>query len=167
MESIYSYLENAYRNIWLKYIWIIVGIIALTMIIKVILLICKAKAEEQSLRQQIPAPRRVSTSSANIREFGPVNYFANTRHNQKDKWFQFMYREVNGEWLAYILRMPSLNGRDGNLHYTHRYKNKNTYWVCFDPQPNNLKDCQSISKMWADCELEYITTGVKFEDQVW
>lgn len=33
-----------------------------------------------------------------------------------------MYREVNGEWLAYILRMPSLNGRDGDLHLTHRYK---------------------------------------------
>lgn len=108
-----------------------------------------------------------SSSSEPATVLGPVNYYANVKHNQKDNWFQFEYKKVNGEWLAYILRMPDLNGSDPNLHYTHRYKKDGRYWVCYDPQPKNLKDAQTISKGWADRELEYITTGVHFEDQVW
>ena len=99
--------------------------------------------------------------------FGPVNYFANARHNQNDKWFQFEYKRENGMWLTYILRMPSLNGRDGNAHITHRYSGGGRYWICYDPQPRNLKDAQIISRVWADRELEYIATGVPFERQIW
>ena len=107
------------------------------------------------------------TVQKQLTELGPVNYYANERHNQTDKWFQFMYRKVNDQWLTYILRMPSLNGRDGNCHLTHRYKKDNTYWICYDPQPKTLKEAQIISKAWADRELEYIATGVPFEEQHW
>lgn len=105
--------------------------------------------------------------SCEITELGPVNYYANDRHNRKDKWFQFYYKKVNGEWLTYILRMPSLNGRDGNLHITHRYHRDDKYWICYDPQPKTLKDAQTVSRAWADRELEYISTGINFENQRW
>lgn len=104
---------------------------------------------------------------SNSQSFGPVNYFANARHNQSDKWFQFEYKKENGVWLTYILRMPNLNGRDGNAHITHRYSGGGKYWICFDPQPKCLKDAQIISRVWADRELEYIATGVPFEKQNW
>lgn len=70
-------------------------------------------------------------------------------------------------WLTYILRMPSLNGRDGNLHIAHRYCNGNTYRICYDPQPTTLRDAQIISRAWADRELEYISTEIYFEKQRW
>lgn len=109
-----------------------------------------------------------TTSSAPITETEVMDYFANTRHNQKDNWFRFRYKHVNNEWRAYIIRMPSLNGRSPDCHLTHRYSDSNgNYWVCRRPQPTNLKDCQSISKVWADRLLEYIATGVEANSQRW
>lgn len=152
-----------------EYIWIIVGSILLVALVKVIYQIYKNRVGERSTYRSVQTSPVNSNqqSSTGISEFGPVNYYANARHNQKDRWFQFMYRRVNGEWLAYILRMPSLNGRDGDLHLTHRYKNENTYWICYDPQPRSLEGIQSVSRAWADRELEYISTGVPFEQQHW
>ena len=108
-----------------------------------------------------PAPPPVNTPSA-ITELGPVNYYANDSHNSPDVWFQFQYKKVGDKWLTYIARMPGLQGRDPNLHLTHRYTNGSTYWICRDPQPANLKDAQAVSRVWADCITEYIATGKTF-----
>ena len=106
--------------------------------------------------------------SSSAQETEVMDYFANARHNQTDNWFRFQYKHVGDEWRAYIVRMPSLNGRSGDLHSTHRYSDSNgNYWVCRDPQPTNLKDCQIISKAWADRLLEYIATGVEANSQRW
>jgi len=120
-----------------------------------------------STRTPTNAQVTVQRPTNNTESFGPVIYFANARHNQSDKWFKFEYKRENGVWLTYILRMPSLNGRDGNAHITHRYSGGGRYWICYDPQPRNLKDAQIISRVWADRELEYIATGVPFERQNW
>lgn len=145
-------------------------------VIAIIIKLCIQKHKERARNNNNSVSENISTrsfsSSLNtqsyspeITELGPVNYYANDRHNRKDKWFQFYYKKVNGEWLIYILRMPSLNGRDGNLHITHRYHDNDKYWICYDPQPRTLKDAQTISRAWADRELEYISTGIDFERQ--
>ena len=109
-----------------------------------------------------------TTSSDPLTETEIMDYFANTRHNQKDNWFRFRYKRVNNEWRAYIIRMPSLNGRSPDCHMTHRYSDSNgNYWVCRNPQPTNLKDCQAISKEWADRLLEYVAPGVEANSQRW
>lgn len=96
-----------------------------------------------------------------------VHYYANTRHRQRDNWFQFQYKQVGDVWRIYILRMPSLAGRSGDLHLTHRHTDGRRYWICYDPEPRTLQDAQAITRGWADRELEYITTGVPFERQTW
>lgn len=133
-----------------------------------------------SSRTAEPAPRPQNrTSSGSRTNVTPVrtpvpneteimDYFANARHGQEDNWFRFRYKLVGNEWRAYILRMPSLNGRNSDCHSTHRYSDSNgNYWVCYNPQATNLKDCQSISKSWADRLLEYIATGVEANAQRW
>jgi hypothetical protein len=154
-----------------RWVWLIIGVIVVVGISKIIYQIKNKNEGERGDYQQTSVPSTVSSNDlqqpSNLNEFGPVNYYANARHKQKDRWFQFMYRKVNGEWLTYILRMPSLNGRSGNLHLTHRYKSENTYWICYDPQPRTLEGAQSVSRAWGDRELEYIATGVPFEDQSW
>lgn len=112
-------------------------------------------------------PPKDVLGAENLTELGPVNYFANARHGQKDTWFQFKYKKVGNEWLVYILRMPALNGRSGDLHMTHRYHKDGSYWICYDPQPSLLRDAQTISRLWADRELEYIYSGIEFEYQNW
>lgn len=100
-------------------------------------------------------------------ELGPINYFANDRHNVPDKWFQFNFVKEDNEWHAYIMRMPSFNSRDDNVHITHRIPKDNEFYVCFDPLPDNLPEIIAITKAWADRELEYISTGIPFEEQNW
>lgn len=158
-------------------IYLIIAVVVL-IIIAVIIKICIQKHKERARNNNHSVTENVSVRSfssasntqsysCEITELGPVNYYANDRHNRKDKWFQFYYKKVNGEWLTYILRMPSLNGRSGNLHITHRYHSNGEYWICYDPQPKTLKDAQTISRAWADRELEYIATGTPFENQIW
>ena len=97
-----------------------------------------------------------------------MEYFANTRHNQKDNWFRFKYKKVGSEWRAYIIRTPSLNGKSGDCHLTHRYSDGNgNYWVCRDPQTTTLRDAQNVSRVWADRFLEYTVTGVEANSQMW
>lgn len=150
---------------WMVLILVVIGIVA---IIKICCLIYKKNNNElvTDLGSDTTMVRE-QQNRGGLTELGPVNYYANDRHNRKDKWFQFKYKKVGNEWLTYILRMPSLNGRDGNLHITHRYRDENTYWICYDPQPTTLRDAQIISRAWADRELEYISTGVHFENQRW
>lgn len=96
-----------------------------------------------------------------------VNYYANVRHNQKDRWFQFRFQKVGLAWRIYILRMPSLALRSHSLHLTHRHTDGKRYWICYDPAPRTLADAQAIARGWADRELEYIATGTPFENQRW
>lgn len=140
------------------WVWIVLAIVIITAIVKTIIL---SRSERNGETFSAPAPSSNSVSTT-VTELGPVNYYANDSHNNPDKWFQFKYKKVGDEWLTYILRMPSLKGRDPNLHLTHRYRNGNTYWICRDPQPTTLRDAQNVSRVWADCIMEYIATGKTF-----
>lgn len=140
------------------WVWIVLAIVIITAIVKTIML---SQSERNGETFSPPAPNTNSVSTT-VTELGPVNYYANDSHNNPDKWFQFKYKKVGNEWLTYILRMPSLKGRDPNLHLTHRYRNGNTYWICRDPQPTTLRDAQNVSRVWADCIMEYIATGKTF-----
>lgn len=140
------------------WVWIVLAIVIITATVKMIML-SQSERNGETFSSPAPSSNSVSTTAT---ELGPVNYYANDSHNNPDKWFQFKYKKVGNEWLTYILRMPSLKGRDPNLHLTHRYRNGNTYWICRDPQPTTLRDAQNVSRVWADCIMEYIATGKTF-----
>ena len=111
----------------------------------------------KTLIMQLPAilePDRYKT--------GPIIYYANDHHDCRDKEYQFNYKKVGDSWRAYILRMPSLCGRDGNGSVTHRLYDGNSPYVCWDSPVETLKDMQTISKVWADSIQEYIATGKRF-----
>lgn len=140
----------------LEWILLIAAAIGLALFVKIIV------RTVQRSRGLVRASGAVQTTGGCI-----VNYYANTRHRQQDNWFQFQYKQVGDIWKIYILRMPSLAGRSGDLHLTHRHTDGRQYWICYDPEPRTLMDAQSITRGWADRELEYITTGTPFERQNW
>lgn len=109
----------------------------------------------------------VRTTAVNPRrsenETGPMVYYADNPHGRRDCEYRFNYKRENGSWRAYIVRMPSLCGRSGDLHTTHRFTdNRGRYWVCWDTPVTSLKDMQTISRVWANSIQEYIATGKKF-----
>lgn len=97
----------------------------------------------------------------NITETGPMIYFANDRNEpgNSDKEYRFNYKNVNGGWRAYILRMPSLGNRPDASGVIHRLQDSGGYYICWDRQVNTLKDIQNISRHWADSIQKYISTG--------
>ena len=112
-------------------------------------------------RQPINRPP-VPVSQANITETGPMVYFANDRHGRTDREFRFNYKKVGGSWRAYILRMPSLEGRADGSGTIHRLHDNGGDYICWDRPVNTLKDMQNVSRIWADCIQTYIATG-RFE----
>lgn len=158
-------------------IFVPVAIIVAIIVIVVLAIVLSNKANNvytnsQTISSQYySAPSRhtsLNSSVDSINETDIMEYFANVRHGQKDNWFRFKYKKIGDEWRAYIIRMPPLNGRSGDLHMTHRYSDSDgNYWVCRDPKPTSLKDCMAVSKVWADRLCEYIATGIEANHQNW
>ena len=101
--------------------------------------------------------------SRQLTETGPMLYYANDTNGLSDKEFIFDYRKMSdGSWRAYIIKMPSLRGRASDLHSTHRLSDGGNYYVCWDTRLFSLKECQTVSRRWADCIVKYIATGERF-----
>lgn len=80
----------------------------------------------------------------------------------------FDYRKVvtpkcpNGEWRAYITKMPNLHGRSTSFHRTHRLSDGNEYYVCWSEPFTTKETCVEVSKIWAEKIQEYAHTGKEF-----
>lgn len=107
--------------------------------------------------------RIVNVPMSSRSETGDMIYFADNRHNLPDREYKFNYKKINGSWRAYIVKMPSLNGRDANSIPTHRLWDENHLpYICWQGTVTNLKDMQNISRVWANSIQEYIATGTRF-----
>lgn len=95
-------------------------------------------------------------------ETGPMIYYANDPHGREDREYRFNYKLVSGSWRAYILKMPSLGGRESGGAVTHRLFDGGNPYVCWDSPVKTLEDMQTISRVWADHIQEYIATGKQF-----
>ncbi|MCI5509604.1 MAG: hypothetical protein MR436_04005 [Eubacterium sp.] len=116
---------------------------------------------ETALNRANARPVNIPISSRN--ETGTMIYFADNRHNLADREYKFNYKKVNGAWRAYIVKMPSLNGKDGNIIPTHRLWDENHQpYICWQGTVTTLKDMQNISRVWANSIQEYIATGTRF-----
>lgn len=118
----------------------------------------RMRLQAQRTRRQAPPPSPASAGRGD--DF--VVYFANDPHHRADREYRFQYTESRGTWRAYILRMPSLEGRDPSGTVTHRLFADGRPYVCWDREVRSLGDMQAISKLWADSIQEYIATGKRF-----
>lgn len=147
----------------MHWMWIAIGVIGITAVIKTAVLISRRRNERNNTsdnRNRVHIPVETSVSSAT--ETGPMVYFANDRHGLNDREYRFNYKKVGGSWRAYILRMPSLGSRSSDGHSTHRHWDGNKPYVCWKTNVKSLNDMQVISRAWADGIQEYIATGKTF-----
>lgn len=139
--------------------WVVLAVIGITAFCKVTYQVYRSRStDDHSSNTPISSNQYRSQD-----ETGPMVYYANNPHGRRDCEYRFNYKKVGGSWRAYILRMPGLCGRDGDLHKTHRFTDGHgAYWVCWDSPVNSLKDMQAISRVWANSVQEYIATGKRF-----
>ena len=152
-------------EVWM---WLILAVIGITAIAKISTLIMgngdqTGAQDYRESHQERPAAGGAVIIRPDIQETGTMVYFANDHHGRTDKEYQFNYKKIDGEWRAYILRMPSLGSRDSSGLVTHRlYDGAGDPYVCWDRPVRSLKDMQAISRVWADSIQEYIATGKTF-----
>lgn len=117
-------------------------------------------------KRKYPAPKNESVTEArNMQgvETESMIYFADNPHGMQDKEYRFRYKFVGGSWRAYILKMPSLNGRDPQSIPTHRlWDESGNPYICWQGSVSSKKDIQNISRIWANSLQEYIATGKRF-----
>ncbi len=113
-------------------------------------------------RRNSAAPARPSAAQPSSNSTGPIVYFATNDFGLSDREYRFDYRKEQGFWKAYILKMPSLRGRSGSFHVTHRLGTADAPFVCWDQPLRTLEDAQNVSRVWADHLQEYIATGKRF-----
>lgn len=108
---------------------------------------------------------RLRTSPArdpSYRDMGTSVYFTPERYGLTDNKYKFNYVRKDGSWRAYIVRMPDLNGRADSGSITHRLRDGDRYYVCWNCPVMTLNDIKAISHVWADGIQKYIATGQHF-----
>lgn len=145
--------------------WIVIAVIATVAVGKVFYQVLQNRSNTSTTNNGRNAdirPVQEGQSLINANETGPMIYYANDRHGRRDKEYRFNYKYVGNSWRAYILRMPSLGGRESSGVVTHRLYDGSRPYVCWDSPVKSLKDMQTISRVWADNIQEYIVTGKRF-----
>lgn len=148
-----------------EWTWVIILSIAVAAVIKIITVIHQTRTSNRATTnntQRITSSNYTSPHYNGATETGPMIYYANDHHGRTDKEYRFNYKKVGNSWRAYILKMPSLEGRDSSGAVTHRMYDNGRPYVCWDSQVKTLRDMQIISKVWADNIQEYIATGKRF-----
>ena len=79
-----------------------------------------------------------------------------------DGSYKFDYRNVDGEWRAYIRSQPSYGCRSTDLHSTHRLRDANGHYVCWTEPVRSRSDCEAIARQWSRGTDHYIRTGDRF-----
>ncbi len=122
----------------------------------------RTRQETNGASAQVRTPAAAAVQPIGAGEIGPVVYFANDPHNRADREYRFSFKQIGDSWRIYILRNPSLGGRDSGGGVTHRLDDGSRKYVCWDRPIRSLKDAKTIAKVWADCLQEYIATGKRF-----
>ncbi len=107
----------------------------------------------------------IRQSESEITSPDGVIYFASLDYGLSDREYRFDFRLVNNSWRAYILKMPSLRGRDASGYVTHRLFDNGKPYICWNTSISSLKDMQNVARVWADSIQEYIATGKRFGPQ--
>ena len=79
-----------------------------------------------------------------------------------DEFYEFDYRNVGGEWRAYIVSQPSYRGRSSDAHSTHRLRDSQGQYVCWSEPIETEDEARQVARQWARCTDEYIATGRGF-----
>lgn len=79
--------------------------------------------------------------------------------------FKFkLARLRDGEYRAYVLDRPPLNGRDGRMSKVHMLRDCLNPYVCVVNKIVDRKKMIAVAKLWARKYLRYVTTGKLFEE---
>lgn len=93
-----------------------------------------------------------------------LNYTAVDERTGRRGKFKFRISRRGGEYRAYIIDRPALDGRDGNAHKVHVLTDNGKPYVCVVNSIESRKKMVAVAKLWARKYLRYVETGMLFEE---
>ncbi len=87
-----------------------------------------------------------------------------TTSNNNTYEFSFE-RQLDGNIRPYIVTQPSYGSRDTDLHKTHRNKDGERYYVCWDTKLYTMADAKPVAAEWAKRTDRYVETGQPFKKE--
>ena len=93
-----------------------------------------------------------------------LTYFIDGYGVQHDGKYVFELKKVNDSWRAYIVRTPSLVGRDTSATIIHQLSDNGRKYVCVSGAVSSKETMKSIAKQWARGLQNYIVTGQTIDE---
>lgn len=93
-----------------------------------------------------------------------LTYFIDGYGVQKDGKYVFELKCVNGGWRAYIVRTPSLVGRDTSATIIHQLSDAGRKYVCISGTVQTKEQMIALAKQWARGLQNYIVTGQTIDE---
>ncbi len=93
-----------------------------------------------------------------------ITYYR-TKDGMADYKFSLEYQSGGG-YQAFILDMPSYNGRDQDIYTTHRSIDEHgRYYVCWSKPLYTEEELKKVVALWSDLTQTYIRTGRTIDQQ--
>ncbi len=80
--------------------------------------------------------------------------------------FRFEYRHsLTKGYRAYIIEAPSYGGRSESLQDTHRIRDGEEYYICWNQKIRKREQMDAVAELWSKATVMYIANGGKSIDQ--
>ncbi len=93
-----------------------------------------------------------------------LTYFIDGYGVEKDGKYVFELKYVSGGWRAYIIKTPSLVGRDTSATIIHQLSDSGRKYVCISGLVPTKEMMVSLAKQWARGLQNYIVTGQTIDE---
>lgn len=92
--------------------------------------------------------------------------FVTYTYKKRDYTFRFEYRYTFWQgYRAYIVESPGYRGRSEDLHRTHRYRDDNQFYICWNTKIRKREQMDAVAELWSKATTMYIADGGTSIDQ--
>lgn len=84
-----------------------------------------------------------------------------TKDGRTDYGFSFEPLST-GNYRIYIVMQPDYGSRDERSEFTHRRRDGDRRYVCWEGSLTSETDARKVAALWAECTEKYIHTGEGF-----
>lgn len=93
-----------------------------------------------------------------------LTYFIDGYGAYKDGKYVFEVKKVGETWRAYIVRTPSLAGRDSSSAVVHQLSDSGRKYVCISGTVASKTTMIALAKQWSRGLQNYIETGQTIDE---
>ena len=89
-----------------------------------------------------------------------TDYIADIQYRGRNYHFRFKITKSDSDgFRAYIEEAPSYGSRSTSLHATHRLRDSNGHYICWNSRIDSLGAMKAVAQLWTKATVMYIADG--------